>query len=259
MLDRVFNLLLVHKDERRQLGYLLVVFMLMGAGIALGRGTADALFFKRYGIEFLPVMFVLFGVLLSLISVLYAAFVDALSSERFFKIIFVVLIILLLANWISIRLGVSELVYPAYFLLYEIASELFLVHCALYLGQNLVQTQSKRLLPIILAGSQVGVIIGGLFLAGMSRILGVQNMLLVWVLLLVVTFVLMAVWHSKKGVSPFSGRPQGALQTTAINQSGYSGIEIHEDISTIKDVIIRTVFHGDVYLHTGLHNKSHLY
>jgi len=181
MLDRISDLLLVHKEERRQLSYLLIVFALMGAGMALGRGTADALFFKRYGIEYLPVMFILLGVLLSTISVLYAAFVDALSSERFFKIIFAVLIALLLGNWLMISLGVSDMVYPAYFLLYEIASELLLVHSALYLGQNLLQTQSKRLMPIILAGSQVGVIIGGLFLAGMSRTLGIQNMLLVWV------------------------------------------------------------------------------
>ncbi len=220
MLDRISDLLLVHKEERRQLSYLLIVFALMGAGMALGRGTADALFFKRYGIEYLPVMFILLGVLLSTISVLYAAFVDALSSERFFKIIFAVLIALLLGNWLMISLGVSDMVYPAYFLLYEIASELFLVHSALYLGQNLLQTQSKRLMPIILAGSQVGVIIGGLFLAGMSRTLGIQNMLLVWVLLLMVTFAIIALWHSKKGVSPYyrAGRKERSRLQQSINQ-----------------------------------------
>ena len=220
MLDRISSLLLIHRDERRQLGYLLIVFMLMGAGIALGRGTADALFFKRYGIEYLPVMFILVGILLSAVSVMYAAFVDALPSERFFKIIFAVMIVLLLGNWLMIRMGVSDMVYPAYFLLYEIASELFLVHSALYLGQNLVQTQSKRLMPIILAGSQVGVIIGGLFLAGMSQILGIQNMLLVWALLLIITLVIITVWHSKKGVSPYfrAGRKERSRLRQSVNQ-----------------------------------------
>ena len=144
MIDRIAELLLVRRDERRQLLYLLLVFLLLGAGMAIGRGTADALFFKRYGIEYLPVMFVLVSILLSVISVLYAAFVDALPSERFFKIIFIVMILLLIGNWVMISMGISVLVYPAYFLLYEVASELFLVHSALYLGQNLVQTQSKR-------------------------------------------------------------------------------------------------------------------
>ena len=220
MIDRIADLLLVHRDERRQLAYLLLVFMLLGAGMALGRGTADALFFKRYGIEYLPLMFVLVGVLLSTISVLYAAFVDAIPAERFFKIIFAVMIVLLLGNWVFIRMGVSDMVYPAYFLIYEIASELFLVHSALYLGQNLVQTQSKRLMPIILAGSQVGVILGGLFLAGMSRTLGVQNMLLVWACLLMATLLLIVFWHRKKGVSPYfrAGRKERSRLQQSINQ-----------------------------------------
>jgi len=203
MLDRISDLVLIHKDDRRQLGYLLIVFILMGAGIALGRGTADALFLKRYGIEYLPVMFVLVGILLSAISVMYAAFAYVTPSERFFKITFAVMIILLLGNWLMMRLGMSDMVYPAYFLLYEIVSELLLVNSALYLGQNLGNTQSRRLMPVILVGSQVGVIIGGLFLAGMSRVLGVQNMLLVWILLLMLSFATISVWHSRKGVSPF--------------------------------------------------------
>ncbi len=220
MLDRLSSMLLVHRDERGQLGYLLIVFMLMGAGMALGRGTADALFFKRYGIEYLPVMFILVGVLLSTVSVLYAAFVDSVPSERFFKIIFSVMVVLLVGNWIMIRLDISDLVYPVYFLLYEIASELFLVHSALYLGQNLVQTQSKRLMPIILAGSQVGVIIGGLFLATMSHSLGVQNMLLVWAFLLILTFVIITVRHRKTGVSPYfrAGRKERSRLRQSVNQ-----------------------------------------
>ncbi len=220
MINSITDLLLVHRDERKQLAYLLLVFILLGAGMALGRGTADALFFKRYGIEYLPVMFILISVLLSAISILYAAFVDALPAERFFKIIFTTMIVLLLGNWLMITLNVGDMVYPAYFLLYEISSELFLVHSALYLGQNLVQTQSKRLMPIILAGSQVGVIIGGLFLATMSRTLGVQNMLLVWTLLLFITMVMVVIWHGKKGVSPYfrAGRKEKSRFQQSINQ-----------------------------------------
>ena len=220
MIDRIAELLLVRRDERRQLLYLLLVFLLLGAGMAIGRGTADALFFKRYGIEYLPVMFVLVSILLSVISVLYAAFVDALPSERFFKIIFIVMILLLIGNWAMITLGISVLVYPAYFLLYEVASELFLVHSALYLGQNLVQTQSKRLMPIILAGSQVGVMLGGLLLASMSVSLGVQNMLLVWSGLLTLTLLLIVLWHSRKGVSPYfrAGRKERSRLRQSISQ-----------------------------------------
>ena len=165
MITRITDLLLIRRAEVSQVVYLLLLFLIIGTGMAIGRGTADALFFKRYGIEYLPVMFVLVSILLSLVSVAYAAFVDAQPAERSFRIIFSVLVLLLIGNWLLIVNDSSSLVYPVYYLIYEVTSELFLVHCALYLSQNLVQTQSKRLTPIILAGYQVGIIIGGLFLA----------------------------------------------------------------------------------------------
>ncbi|MEA1889037.1 MAG: hypothetical protein U9N50_04570, partial [Pseudomonadota bacterium] len=235
MLDHVSDILLINKNERRQLGYLLAVFILMGAGIALGRGTADALFFKRYGIEYLPVMFVLLGFLLSIIAVMYTAFADAFPSERFFKVIFAIMIALLLGNWLMMRLGVGDTVYPVYFLLYEIASELFFVHSIFYLSQNLTQAQSGRLMPIILAGSQLGVIIGGLFLAGMSRALGVQNMLLVWALLMVVTLTIIIAWHGKKGVSPYfwAGRKQRSSLQQSINQL-FQGLKFMKTSQLLK-------------------------
>ncbi len=235
MLDRISDLVLVYKDERRQLSYLLIVFILMGAGIALGRGTADALFFKRYGIEYLPVMFVLLGFLFSVITVMYAAFADAFTSERFFKVIFAIMIALLLGSWMMMRLGVSDTVYPVYFLLYEIASELFLVHSVFYLSQNLSQAQSGRLMPIILAGSQLGVIIGGLFLAGMSRALGVQNMLLVWALLMLLALAIITVWHNKKGISPYfrAGRKQRSSLQQSINQL-FQGLKFMKTSQLLK-------------------------
>jgi hypothetical protein len=220
MIDRITGLLLIRRAEVPQLAYLLLLFMVIGTGMAMGRGTADAMFFKRYGIEYLPVMFVLVSILLSLVSVTYAAFVDVQPAERSFRIIFSVLIALLIGNWLLIINNTSSLVYPVYYLIYEVTSELFLVHCALYLSQNLVQTQSKRLTPIILAGYQIGIIIGGLFLATMSRSVGVQNMLLIWALMLVMSFLIISYWHKRHGVSPYfrAGRKERSRLRQSVNQ-----------------------------------------
>ena len=171
--------------------------------MALGRGASEALFFKRYGIEYLPLMYIITSVLLCSISLIYAAFVDRLPSERFYKILFLVLAALLLANWYAASYSTTKLVYPAFFLLYEVASELLLIHCAVYLSQNLVQTQSKRLTPIILAGHQIGVISGGVLLATVSPYLGVKNMMLLWVLLLFISYLIIRYWHINNGVSPY--------------------------------------------------------
>ena len=203
MMQRLTDLLLIRQGERYQVFYFLGLFVLIGAGMALGRGASEALFFKRFGIEYLPLMYIFSCISLCLVSLLYAAFVDRLPSEKFYRILFSLLAVLLLANWYAIRHIESDLVYPVFFLLYEVASELLLVHSAVYINQNFIQTQTKRLTPVILAGHQVGVITGGVLLAGSAPFFGVVNMMLLWVALLVLAYLLVRHWHGGHGVSPY--------------------------------------------------------
>ncbi len=198
-LDR---LLMISAGERPRLMYFVLVFFLLGAGMAIGRGTTDALFYKRYGIEYLPVMYLVLSLSLMLTSIVYAAFSDMLSAERFFRLIIPILIVLLIGNWALMSFTTLRLAFPVYFLVYEIASEVLLVHSMLYLAQNLDTRQIKRLSPLILAGMQVGVICGGLFLATSSQTIGVQNMLLVWGGLLFAAIASMSRYHRRSGTSP---------------------------------------------------------
>ncbi len=220
MVRRITDLLLIKNGEQSQVLYFLVLFFFVGAGMAIGRGASEALFFKRYGIEYLPLMFIITSIILCSVSLLYAAFVDCLPSEKFYKILFITLAVLLFGNWYATGTGATDIVYPAFFLLYEVASELLLIHCAVYLNQNLVQTQSKRLTPIILAGHQIGIIFGGILLATTAPLLGVENMMLVWMLLLILSYIAISYWHRRNGVSPYfrAGRKSKSKLTQSITQ-----------------------------------------
>jgi hypothetical protein len=57
----ISNLLLIRPEERGPVLYFVAFFVLVGAGMALGRGTTDALFIKRYGVQYLPVMYMILG------------------------------------------------------------------------------------------------------------------------------------------------------------------------------------------------------
>jgi HEAT repeat protein len=193
---------MINQGERPQLIYFTLVFFLLGAGLAIGRSTTDALFYKKYGIEYLPVMYLLLSLSLMFTSTIYAAVSDMLPAERFFSIITRVLITLLIGNWALMSFTASQAVFPLYFLVYEIASEILLVHSMLYLSQNLDIGQVKRLSPLILAGMQLGVISGGLLLATSSQAIGVQNMLLIWSGLLFAAIAAIRIYHNRNGVSP---------------------------------------------------------
>ena len=185
------------------MSFFVVLLVLLGAGMAIGRGSADVLFLKRYGIEYLPVMYLMLSLSLAVCFTLYAAFVDRISSERFFYFLLSIEILLLMGFWYLISYTGAQHVYPAYYIFYELVSELILVHSTFYVAQSLDTLQSKRLTSLILAGYQLGMIIGGLFFAMMMPVIGVEHSMLVWSGLIMASISMLFIWHRRYGVSPF--------------------------------------------------------
>ena len=208
MLERLEKLLLIRQGERSNVLYFLFFFLLVSTGMAIGRSTADALFLKRMGIEYLPLMYIFQSVTLAATSMVYAAFADRVPAEKFFKALFTTIIVLVFCSWMVMSASTGTLVYPVYYIIYEVASELLLVHAALYMNQNMNTMQAKRLAPLIYAGAQTGTIIGGLFLVIAAPLFGTRNLLLFWCLLLVAGSVLMFVRHRRYGVSTHYRAPK---------------------------------------------------
>jgi AAA family ATP:ADP antiporter len=202
-MQRLLDLLLIKEGERRQVLYYLALFLVLGAGLALGRGSMDALFLKHYGFQYLPVMYGVLSVFLAALSLGYAAWVDRLPSERFFQVLLGTLVVLLAASWVAMNFTDLSAVYPFYFLVYEVASELLLLHAMFYMSQNFETQELKRLSPLIFAGAQVGTVIGGLFLGLAAKPLGVANMLLVWCALLAAAAAMILRYHRRIGTSPY--------------------------------------------------------
>ena len=200
--------LLIKPGERGNVLYFLMFFMLVSAGMAIGRSTADALFLKRLGIEYLPLMYIIQGMMLAAVSMVYAAFADRIPAEKFFRALFAVLVMLVFASWTAMSASSSPLVYPAYYLVYEVASEILLIHAALYMNQNMTTIQTKRLAPLVYAGAQVGTIIGGLLLVVAVPAFGARNLLLLWCALLLLGAIVINVRHKRHGTSTHFRTPK---------------------------------------------------
>lgn len=209
------KLLMVKKTEWPRLGYFFCLFLVISAGLAIGRGTADALFLKRFGIQYLPYMYLGLGVLMGVVSTAYAAYADRLAPERTFYILLGALAIMLVGNWYLMLENVDSVAYPLYYLMFEISSELLIMHSSLYFSANFDNEQSKRLLPMTMAGLQLGEVAGGLILT-MTSFIGVQGLVLVWSGLAATAVIIVASRHRAVGVSPFfaPGRRGGGLTRT---------------------------------------------
>jgi hypothetical protein len=103
-------------------------------------------------------------------------------------------------------------VYPVYYMLYEVASEVLLVHAALYMSQNMNTLQAKRLTPLYYAGAQAGNVLGGLLLVFGAPRLGAQNLLLAWCALLLAGLTVITLRHRRHGASQYFRASKKSMQ-----------------------------------------------
>lgn len=206
-MSRFLDLLLIREDERRTVLYFAALVALLGAGLAFGRSSADALFFKRYGVEHLPTMYALLGLILAATSITFAAYADRLASERLAVVVLAVLAALIGSSWFLIAFTSWRAAYPIYFLVYQAASELLIVHVSLYMAQNFDALQGKRLFPVLFAALEGGRIIGGILLAAATRLIGTGHLLLLWSALLIIGIAMIRRHHRIAGSSPLYRPP----------------------------------------------------
>ncbi len=207
-LNRIRQWLLIQEGESHQVLYFWILFLLIGIGLAIGRATSDALFLKRYGIEYLPFIFIILSVSLAVASTLYSAVADSQLPERYLITVFSIISLILGSSWVVMVTSSSRWIYPVYYITYTMASELILVHGLYYFSQNFNTLQSKRLSPLILSGEQIGFILGGLLVTFTVPLTGAENLLLLWVLLLVLVITLTLGWHRISGMSAFYRAPR---------------------------------------------------
>ena len=243
------NLLLIKEGEATPLIHFWFIFMLtLGIGLAIGRASADALFLSRYGIEYLPVIYIALAPLLALVSIFYAALVDHLSSEKFFRLILIGLIVSVLVSWIMMSQTDVAFIYPVYFIIHKIASELLLVHGTLYLAHNFNTLQAKRLFPLIFTGEQLGCIIGGLFVSASVSFIEADKLPLIWALLMILAIIQLRFWHARHGASPyFQNQKRPGSKFKVAVQSVYQGLVFARESNLLRNASLALFFLVIIY------------
>jgi hypothetical protein len=171
---------LIRPGEGGTVAYLAALYLVIGLGMALGRSSSDALFFKRFGVQYLPHMLFLTSILLVFFSAIYAEFVDRVRPWRMFQVMFLAIGAFLIADWVFMRMGEARIAFALYFLGYGVISELIIVHFNLYISGFLDALQSKRLFPLINASSRLGAVCGGLLLGFGGAFWPTENMAVAW-------------------------------------------------------------------------------
>ena len=169
----------IYEDEIRLFLWATLLLFLIRSSSILFNNFAETAFLKRFGVEYLPIIYVVNSVATFVIMGFMSGFMARLPGSRLLAYMFVLCGVSVGAFRLIIPLG-HELIYPVLFVaksLYEVLLGLLFWN----LANDLFDTrQSKRLFPLITAGGVIGGIIGSFGTPLVVQWIRIDNLLWVY-------------------------------------------------------------------------------
>ncbi len=197
LMSRVASFLQIRPGETKLVALVAALFALIEAGRGLGGNAADALFFRRFGVENLPYMFLLLGATNFLVSLTYAAGLGRFDKRRFFVTILPALAAVLLVERAAIGLepgagsgqGAAAL-YPVLWISINIISSVLGILAWNIAGEVCDARQAKRLFSLFVSAGILGGVAGNFATGPIARLLQTQNLLIVYAAILLAALAL---------------------------------------------------------------------
>jgi HEAT repeat protein len=166
---------------------LIGVMLFTSAGGSIGGNGIEALFFSRFGVQFLPYMYVALGVTTLITSLAITALLGRVARERLYVILPLALALLLVGERALLTLN-QNWVYPVLWLGMNVKGSLQGLLTWGLAGIACDTRQAKRLFPLFSAGGIFGAVVGGLGTQSLANWLHSENLLLVWAGALLLAF-----------------------------------------------------------------------
>ena len=177
----MLKLLQIRPGEGRSALLLVLLMLVPSAGGAISSPGIDALFFARVGVEFLPYMYMVLGVLTLAASLVVTALLGRLPKKLLYSAIPLILGFTMLAARLFIAFDLPWVYSALWLAMYLMWTLQYLVIWGL--ASMVFDTrQAKRLFPLFAAGGILGTASGGLITRPLVGWLGSENLLLAWAL-----------------------------------------------------------------------------
>jgi HEAT repeat protein/ATP/ADP translocase len=186
---RIQTVLKIQSDEVQGVVLVCLFGLLPSVGGAIGSPGIEALFFARFGVRFLPYMYIALGILTMVSTLTLTAALNRIPKSRLFRILPITMAAMLFIARLLLSLDLPTL-YPILWL----GMYLFWTLQALLIwgvaGMLFDTRQAKRLFPLFAASGIFGNALGGVLTGLLVAWLGTENLLIIWALTLVFSFVL---------------------------------------------------------------------
>jgi HEAT repeat protein len=187
-MTRLAQALSIRAGESRMASLLIGIMLFTAMGASLGGIGIEALFFARFGVEYLPYMFLGLGVTSMIVSFGITAALGSIPRRLLYLAIPLLIAAILILARLALLTKLGWL-YPALWLGKEILNSLNGILIWGIAGVVCDTRQAKRLFPLFNASRILGQVIGGFATGILVSTLGIENLLLVWAGTLLLAFV----------------------------------------------------------------------
>jgi ATP/ADP translocase len=219
--------------------FLYGLLLVMVAADWVGKLGADALFVKRWGVNYVPVMYIVTPVAMLAVSAMIFFFVDRVRRRTL--LLWYVAAVTLLS--VAIQAGVWEqarfengwLVQPISYVFAHGVKETIYILFWVYAGNLYDAEQSKRLFPFFAGSVLVGKIFGGALGAGIAPVIHAENFIGAQAVGFVVCFVALVVYRGLPeghGSRAERERPTGFRASVRDSVDGYKTVSSDKMLGT---------------------------
>ena len=188
-MSRLTQALSIRSGENRMSSLMIGIMLFTAMGAALGGTGIEALFFARFGVAYLPYMYVGLGITSMIMSFGLSAALGSIPRRILYISIPLFIAAILILARLALFSGLSWL-YPALWLGKEILNFLTGILVWGIAGVVCDTRQAKRLFPLFNASRILGQVIGGFATGLLVATIGIENLLLVWAVTLLIAFLL---------------------------------------------------------------------
>ena len=250
-MTRLAQLLSIRQGEGNTASLVIGIMLLTAMGASLGGTGIDALFFARFGVEYLPYMYMGLGLTSMTMSFGVTALLSRLPRQFLYLAIPVLLAILLVAARFALLSGASWL-YPALWLGKEVLNIFITLVIWGMAGVVFNTRQAKRLFPLFNASRILGYVVGGFITGLLVSLIGTENLLLAWAGALLVVFILgRTLLAGGQAQAVPEGRKSRRRQTRLI-QEMQLGYQYVRNSPLMKWIAISTVFFSILFFSLAL-------
>ena len=188
MISKISSLLHIRPNETRNATLLIGIMLFSAAGYSLGGTGIEALYFARYGTDFLPYLYMGLGFLSLVTTLTITGLLGRVKRERMYVLVPLTAVGFILVAW-GLLFSHNPLIYPALWLGKESLNTIVSM-----IGWNTASAtcdtrQAKRLYPLFNAARILGSVLGGLSTGALVHWIGAQNLVLVWAASMFATFI----------------------------------------------------------------------